>query len=133
MSHFTTVATKITNLTALKRALEKLKWAYTESTAEQRVEIRGCKGAKTTAEMSINMGKYDIGVVQNEDGTYGLVADWWGIEVTKGLTEQEVVTEINREYAYQQVVLACEDQGYHVDQTEVAEDGTVKLSVSKWG
>jgi hypothetical protein len=133
MSHFTTVATKITNLTALKRALEKLKWAYTESTAEQRVEVRGWKGAKTTAEMSINMGKYDIGVVQNEDGTYGLVADWWGIEVTKGLTEQEVATEINREYAYQQVVLACEEQGYQLDQTEVAEDGTVKLSVSKWG
>lgn len=131
MSHFTTVATKITNLVALKKALEKLKWQYTE--AEEGVVVRGWKGATTKAELSINMGKYDIGVVKQEDGTYTLVADWWGIEVTKGLTEQEVATELNREYAYQQVVIACEEQGYNLDQTEVAEDGTVKLSVSKWG
>ena len=133
MSHFTTVATKISNLTALKRALEKLKWKFTEATEGQPVEVRGWKGAKTTAELSINMGKYDIGVVKQEDGTYTMVADWWGIEVSAGKTEHEVVEELNREYAYQQVVIACEDQGYRVDQQEVAEDGTVKLSVSKWG
>src|SRR5436189_6258480 len=103
MSHFTTVATKISNLVALKRALEKLKWKYAEDTEEQRVEVRGWKGQKINADLSINMGKYDIGVVKQEDGTYTLVADWWGIEVTTGKTEQEVAEELNREYAYQQV------------------------------
>lgn len=133
MSHFTTVATKITNLVALKRALEKLKLRYTEAEAGQPVEIRGWKGQKTTAELCINMGKYDIGLVKQEDGTYTMVADWWGVEVTTGKTEQEVAEELNREYAYQTVVIACEDQGYQIESQEVAEDGTVKLSVSKWG
>jgi hypothetical protein len=131
MSHFTTVATKITNLKALTQALEKLKLKFTQ--AGEGVVVRGWRGQTSLAEVSINMGKYDIGVVKNEDGTYGLVADWWGVETTAGKTEAEVVSEINKEYAYQQVVISCEEQGYKIDEHTVAEDGTIKLSVSKWG
>lgn len=131
MSHFTTVATKINDLTCLLRALEKLKLNFTH--AEEGVTVRGWRGQTSLAEVSINMGRYDIGVVKNQDGTYGLVADWWGVETTVGKTEQEVVDEINREYAYQKVLVACESQGYHIEEQTVGEDGTVKLSVSKWG
>mgnify|MGYP000964897710 FL=1 len=131
MSHFTTVATKINDLVALKQALEKLNLKYTH--AEEGVVVKGWRGQTSLAEISIHMGRYDIGVVKNEDGTYGLQADWWGIETTVGKTEQEVVDELNREYAYQKVVLACEEQGYKLDEQTVAEDGSITLSVSKWG
>ena len=131
MSHFTTVATKINDLTCLLKALDKLKLKYTH--AEEGVSVRGWRGQTSLAEVCINMGRYDIGVVKNEDGTYGLQADWWGIETTVGKTEQEMVDELNREYAYQKVVIACENQGYQIEDQQVAEDGTVKLSVSKWG
>lgn len=131
MSHFTTVATKINNIACLLKALNALKLKYTHS--EQGVEVRGWRGQKSQAEVSINMGRYDIGVVKNEDGTYGLQADWWGVETSVGKTEQELVDEINREYAYQTVVVACEEQGYKIEEHNVAEDGTIKLSVSKWG
>ena len=50
-----------------------------------------------------------------------------------GRTEQEVCDELNREYAYQKVVVACEAQGYRLEEQNVGEDGTIKLSVSKWG
>jgi hypothetical protein len=133
VSHFTKVATKINNLTALFKALEKLNLKYT--TSEQGVEVRGYKGQKITAEASINMGKYDIGVVKAEDGNYTLVADWWGVETTVGKTEHEVVEEINREYAYARVIQACEDQGYQIQREDIqqAEDGTVSLVATKWG
>jgi hypothetical protein len=133
VSHFTKVATKINNLTALFKALEKLNLKYT--TAEQGVEVRGYKGQKITAEASINMGKYDIGVVKAEDGNYTLVADWWGVETTVGKTEQEVVEEINKEYAYARVIQACEEQGYQIQREDIqqAEDGTVSLVATKWG
>lgn len=131
MSHFTTVATKINDLVALTRALDKLKLKYTQ--AEEGVVVKGWRGQTSLAEISIHMGRYDIGVVKNEDGTYGLQADWWGIETTVGKTEQEMVDELNREYAYQKVLIACENQGYRIEEQQVAEDGTVKLSVSKWG
>ena len=130
MSHFTTVATKINDLVALTRALDKLKLKYTQ--AEEGVMVKGWRGQTSLAEISIHMGKYDIGVVKNEDGTYGLQADWWGVETTVGKTEQEMVDELSREYAYQKVVIACEDQGYRIDEQQVAEDGTIKLSVGKW-
>jgi hypothetical protein len=97
------------------------------------VTVRGWRGQTSLAEVSINMGRYDIGVVKNEDGSYGLQADWWGVETTFGKTEQEVVDEINKAYAYQVVVAACEEQGYRIEEQVQAEDGTIKLSVSKWG
>lgn len=130
MSHFTKVATKINDLVSLKKALDQLGWKY--KTAEGGVEVRGWRGQTSKADIAIDMGKYDIGVVQQEDGTYSLEADWWGVETTKGLKEEEVVKEVNAKYAYQRVVAAVEEQGYTIDTNAVQADGTVKLSVSKW-
>ncbi len=130
MSHFTKVATKINDLVALKKALDQLGWKYKSS--EQGVEVRGWRGQTTKAEIAIDMGKYDVGVVQQADGTYALEADWWGVETTRGLKEEEVVKELNAKYAYQRVVAAVEEQGYTIDQNAVQADGTVKLTVSKW-
>lgn len=131
MSHFTKVATKINDLVALKRALDQLGWKYTH--AEEGATVRGWRGQTTKAEICIDMGKYDIGVVKQEDGTYSLEADWWGVETTKGLTEEEIAKEVNSKYAYQRVVQAVEEQGYTIDSNQVAADGTIKLNVSKWG
>ncbi len=131
MSHFTKVATKVNDLVALRKALDQLGWKYKYS--EQGVEVRGWRGQTTKAEIAIDMGKYDVGVVKQEDGTYALEADWWGVETTRGLKEEEVVKEVNAKYAYQRVVAAVEEQGYSIDQNAVQADGSVKLTVSKWG
>jgi hypothetical protein len=131
MSHFTKCDLKITNLVALKRALEELGHNVTTAEQGQSVEVRGWKGAKMNAEVSIDMGKYDIGVVQAADGTYELVADWWGIETTRGTTEKEFVEEVNQRYAYQRVVQACEDQGYTLEE-QTDEQGEINLVMKKW-
>jgi hypothetical protein len=133
MSHFTKVETLINDLVALKKALDQLGWKYRVAEEGQQVTVRGYRGQTTKAELVIDMGKYDIGVVKTESGNYTLEADWWGVETTKGLTEAEVVKEINAKYAYQRVITAVEEAGYTVDTNNVSEDGTVKLSVSKWG
>jgi hypothetical protein len=133
VSHFTKVQTQINDLVALKKALDQLGWKYRVAEEGQLVTVRGYRGQTTEAEICIDMGKYDIGVVKNEDGTYGLVSDWWGVETTKGLTEEEIVKEVNSKYAYQRVLAAVEAEGYTIDTNNVSEDGTVKLSVSKWG
>ena len=130
MSHFTKVATKINDLVSLKKALDQLGWKYQSN--EEGVVVRGYKGQTLNAEMSIDMGKYDIGVVKNEAGSYELIADWWGIETTRGVTEEEAVKELNAKYAYQRVLVALQDQGYQVDTNNVQADGSVKLSVGKW-
>lgn len=134
MSHFTKVATKINNLVALQQALKKLGLNYTSAEENQQVVVRGYKGQTLQAAMSIDMGKYDIGVVQCEDGNYELVADWWGVETTVGKMENEIVEEINKEYAYARVILACEEQGYQIarEDINVQNDGTVQLVATKW-
>jgi hypothetical protein len=131
VSHFTKVATKINDLTALRKALDQLGWKYKHD--EAGVVVRGYRGQTMKAAIAIDMGKYDVGVVQQEDGNYSLEADWWGVETTKGLKEEEVVKELNAKYAYQRVVAAVEEQGYTIDQNAVQADGSVKLTVSKWG
>lgn len=132
MSHFTKCDLKITNLVALKRALEDLKHVFAEASAEQQAVVRGWKGAKLNAEISIDMGKYDVGVVKQADGTYELVADWWGIETTRGTTQQEFEQELNQRYAYQRVLMACEDQGYNLEEVKNEETGTISLTMKKW-
>ncbi len=131
MSHFTKVQTRINDLACLKKALDQLGWKWQHD--EAGVTVRGWRGATMKAEMSIDMGKYDVAVVKAENGSYELVADWWGIETTRGITEQEVAKEINGKYAYQRVVAAVADAGYTIDENAVQKDGSVKLSVSKWG
>jgi hypothetical protein len=122
MSHFTKCDLKVTNLVALKRALEELGHKMNVAEQGQSVEVRGWKGAKMNA---------DIGVVQAKDGTYELVADWWGIETTRGTTEKEFVEEVNQRYAYQRVLQACEEQGYEVEQ-QTDENGEINLVMKKW-
>lgn len=133
MSHFTTVATKINNLQSLFKALANLKMNVV--TDEQGVEVRGWRGQKINAVAKIDMGKYDIGIVQAQDGNYQLVADWWGVETTAGKMEAEIVDEINREYAYVRVVEACEEQGFQIAREDIqhSEDGSIQLLATKWG
>ena len=80
MSHFTKCALKMTNLAAIKKALADMELNVNEAEQGQTVSVRGYRGDKLQAAMSIDMGRYDIGVIDNQDGTYDLTADWWGVE-----------------------------------------------------
>ncbi len=132
MSHFTKCDLKMTNLEALKRALAEMQLAVVEAPAGQSVSVRGYRGQKLDAALSIDMGTYDIGVVRSEDGTFDLVADWWGVETTKGVSEEEMKSRLRQRYAYHNVLMACEARGYEVEEEVNQEDGSVQLVVRKW-
>jgi hypothetical protein len=133
MSHFTKCALKMTNLAAIKKALADLKLNFTEQEENQGVVVRGYRGDSLKAAISINMGRYDIGVVDNLDGTYGVTADWWGVETTHGTSEEEFQHMLNQKYQYHNVKMACEEKGYAVEEEVNEEDGSIRLVVSKWG
>lgn len=132
MSHFTKCEMKMTNLAALKKALEDLKLSYQADEAGQGVVVRGYRGDTLKAAMSIDMGKYDIGVIANQDGTYDLTADWWGVETTKGVSEAEFKDQLSQKYQYHNVKMACEEKGYSVEEELNEEDGSIRLVVRKW-
>ncbi|HEY4770466.1 MAG TPA: DUF1257 domain-containing protein [Myxococcales bacterium] len=133
MSHFTQVETKINDLVALKAALAELGLAFEEGTANQLVRVRGWKGSTLTAEAKIKASKsYDIGLQLSEEGTYKLVADWWGIEEETNEEAAKVQQRIVQCYAKHKVKAEVAKQGFTLDEEQVEADGTIRLAVSKW-
>jgi hypothetical protein len=132
MSHFTKCALKMTNLAALKKALADMELTFNEAEQGQTVSVRGYRGDKLQAAMSIDMGRYDVGVVEAGDGTYDIVADWWGVETTKGVSEDEFKNQLSQRYQYHNVKQACEEKGYAVEEEVNEEDGSIRLVVRKW-
>ena len=132
MSHFTKCALKMTNLAAIKKALADMALNVAEAEAGQTVTVRGYRGDKLQAAMSVDMGRYDIGVVDAGDGTYDIVADWWGVETTKGVSEEEFKNQLSQRYQYHNVKQACEEKGYAVEEEVNEEDGSIRLVVRKW-
>jgi hypothetical protein len=132
MSHFTKCDLKMTNFEALKKALVDMELNVVEAAEGQSVVVRGYRGQTLDAALKIDMGTYDIGVVKNDDGTLDLVADWWGVETTKGVSEEELKTRLKQRYAYHNVLMACEAKGYSVEEEVNQEDGSIQLVVRKW-
>lgn len=132
MSHFTKCDLKMTNYEALKKALADMELAFQEAEEGASVSVRGYRGQTLDASLKIDMGTYDIGVVKQQDGTLDLVADWWGVETTKGVSEEELKTRLKQRYAYHNVLMACEAKGYSVEEEVNEEDGTINLVVRKW-
>ena len=128
MSHFTSVQTKIRDLICLRQALEDLNYQFTE--AKEGVEVKGYLNQLEKAEMSIHVSQtYDVGVKVTAQGIE-LVADWWGVETTLGLTEEQFVNQISQRYAYHKVIKEVKARGFSVD--EEHEEDTIQLTVRKW-
>jgi hypothetical protein len=133
MSHFTKCALKMTNLQAIKKALQDMNLKFTEAEQGQSATVRGYRGDSLKAAISVDMGRYDVGVVDNLDGTYDITADWWGVETTKGVSEDEFKHQLSQRYQYHNVKQACEEKGYSVAEEVNEEDGSIRLVVTKWG
>jgi hypothetical protein len=132
MSHFTTVKTKINDLVCLKLALKDLKMAFTEATAEEKVHVRGYQKQTTQADMVIHVSKtYDVGVVVTPKGVR-FVADWWGVEVTRGLSEVEFVKLVTQRYGYHKVKQELTKRGYTLATEETKEDQSIHLRLKKF-
>ena len=132
MSHFTKCDLKMTNYEALKKALADMELAFQEAEEGASVSVRGYRGQTLDASLKIDMGTYDIGVVKQQDGTLDLVADWWGVETTKGVSEDEFKNTLSQKYQYHNVKQACEEKGYAVEEEVNEEDGSIRLVVRKW-
>src|SRR5947209_15213754 len=113
--------------------LEELVLALERTNANQLVKVRGWKGSTLTAEAKIKASKsYDIGLQLTEEGTYKLVADWWGIEEETDEEAAVLQQRITQVYAKHKVKAEVAKQGFTLDEEHVEADGTIKLAVSKW-
>jgi hypothetical protein len=131
VSHFTSVKTKIKNQVCLVRALKDLGYEFNEAQEHQFVQVRGYQGQKAEGIIAIRASKtYDIGVKVNADGTMEFFADWWGVETTRGVTEEEFIKAVTRRYSYHMVKQEIEKKGWTLEQEETGEQ--IHLHVRTW-
>ena len=66
--------------------------------------------------------------------TYGLTADWWAINEQLGEEENstKLQQKIIQRYAFHKAKVEAEKQGFTIDEEAVDNDGTIKLTVSRW-
>ena len=132
MSHFTTVQTQIHDLVCLKQAIEDLGYAFTEASAHQTARVRGYLDQKEQADLVIQASRtYDIGVRVTENGVV-FVADWWGVETTRGVTEQQFVQAVTQRYAYRKVRQELASRGYTLASEETTADQSIHLKVRRY-
>jgi hypothetical protein len=106
---------------------------FEEATADSLVKVRGWKGSTLTAEAKIKASKtYDIGLQLTEEGSYKLVADWWGIEEETNEAATILQQKVIQCYAKHKVKIEVEKQGFTLDAETVEADGSIKLGVSRW-
>ena len=122
MSHFTTIATQVRDVTALREACAGLGLGLLENTT-----ARGFGARQLAGEFVIRLqGPYDIAVHRQPDGTYGLTTDWWG-----GHVEREVVPAYGRllqHYAVCKATREARRKGFTVRRSTLG-NGSIKLTI----
>ncbi len=131
MSHYSRVKTQFRHREALIACLTNLGYEVENDTV-----IHGHNGEH---EVDIAVKKahgYGIGFVKNPDGTYDMLADWWGVG---GSDERKMVQElqqqaetIQKEYAKKMVLEQAARDGFAVVSQTEQEDGTLRIVVRRW-
>ncbi len=131
MSHFSRITTKIRDRTILVQCLQKMGHMVNESG-----NIQGYHGREQVDLWIQTRRGYGIGFRKNEQGTFEIVADWWGV---RGADKdnfiedlQNRVNEIQREYALKMVMEQSELQGYALVEQEEESDGTIRIVMRRW-
>ena len=133
MSHFTRVKTKIKNLIRLKDILKVLDYSIVESSTENKITVKGWNKDQTEVLVKIKTGgSYDIGIVRNEEGFYEFVADWWGVETTTGLTQEDFLNKITQQYAYSTIKDKIKQKGYDLVTEEVDDKQNIRIVIRRW-
>ena len=121
MSHFSSIKTKIRNISSLKAALNDMGIEWKEGSAP----IRGYKGQTKNAEVVIEQSNdYDFGFSWN-GSEYELVADlqYW----QQPLTVEGFLSKVTQRYAYHTIVGETTKQGFEISEQQKNEDGSIRL------
>lgn len=127
MSHFTRVKSRIFDRVALEHALQDLNYRISPISV-----INGWQGATRKADLvAKTSGPYDIGFVKNAEGSYDIVADWWGLRTTVGIEQEKLVNQLTQRYAYRKVMTEASRYGFSISEEETLNDNSIRVAVRK--
>lgn len=131
MSHLTHIKTSIKNGNILEKVLAEmidsgLNGILTNSKLEENATIVDYFGKQRTAEFVIRRSKYnDFGFVLNTGGEYEFVSD------NDARNKKEFLAKLMPWYARENAIAALIAQGFEIE-SQIEEDGTVKIVAGKW-
>jgi hypothetical protein len=135
VSHVTRLKTKIQDGQALLRCLAAMGYQIAKGRT-----IRTYGGTQAV-DIAVRMPEgYEVGFSRNAEGTYDIVADWWGVRGTTqedfaGRLQREfdqVERRIRQEYAVYVAMENLQRQGFRVVEQSKAPDGSVRLLARRW-
>ena len=131
MSHFSRIRTTFRRREALIQCMQELGY-----TVETDTTITGYHGQHNVDIAVKKSGRSYLGFVENPEGTYDMVADWWGIS---GKGERKIAEELNhqaetiqKEYAKKIVLEQTAADGFDLVSEIEENDGTVRIVVRRW-
>jgi hypothetical protein len=120
MSHFSRIATQMSDKNIVLKALKDLGFAYQEGDQQ----VTGFGGQKTTVEIRIPLKmSYDIGL-RKKGTAYEIVGDWFGV---RGLNQKEFSDKLMQRYAYHATRTKLEEQGFDMIEEKVEETGQIRI------
>jgi hypothetical protein len=131
MSHFSRVKTRIKNREILIQCLQERGY-----TVQIGGSLKGYQHEKSV-DLAIQLEKgYGVGFTLNTDGSYDIVADWWGIKDSRKnrlIKDLEArVCQIQQEYALKTTLEQTRQQGYSVVEKQVEKDGRIRIVLRRW-
>ena len=130
MSHFQRIRTQIREREHLVEALRNLHYQFQEG---ENLVVRGYSGNRETAQVVIDTGSnYDIGF-QRKAQEYEVVADWWGVERSSPIRQEQFIQQVNRQYAYNLIRDQAREQNLIVEEEQTLENGDVVILLSERG
>lgn len=129
MSHFTRVQTQIRDLVLLEEALHQLSYEF--DTGDGLI-IHGYQNDTENAQIVIRTGgSYDIGLQLQDDHSYTISADWWGIKRTSGIRKEEFINNLNKVYAHLAIKRQVIEQGLIIEEEKILDNGEIELVLSE--
>ena len=126
MSHFTKVHTKIFDREILISTLKQLKY----SVFEGKSTLKGYQGQKKNIDILVKLNSsYDIGFARNKDGSYSIIADWWGVTIVK---KESFTRMVNQNYSINMIRREMKKKGYKIVEQKDLENDSIKVVVRKW-
>jgi len=131
MSHFSEVKTRLGNTKILKKAL--IAMGHTVVDSNEGTIVRGYMGNTLPAEFKIlTSTHYDIGFVRDEQGNYQVVGDWELMPRVAGITQEDFVKSLKRNYAKVAIGEIAKTQGYDIQCVEDETSQNIEMVVTQW-
>lgn len=118
----------IRSIQSLINSINDLRLAYQEKT-----QMETSDGKIFNVDVVVkDENNRSIGFQKQKNGTYKVIVDSAGLNLTQLKKQQEFINKIKRRYAYNMVIQELKRQGYQITEEKEIEKDTVKLTARRW-